>query len=290
MKRSIASGGTRAAGARTAFFVGALLLAGCSAAPTASDAVSTGSLTVSAAVANADADAQAEFPPGEKGRLIVYGHDLFTKTPALAGKFVTAGMSCEACHLDAGRKAHAGSLLGIYAQFPQWNKRSHRFIALQDRIAECFLYSMNGRPPAYDSREMIALTAYIAFLSKGARVGYGFPGQGLVAFKPEHTPSVAAGGAIFGSRCAACHGANGDGGTGGFPPLWGAKSFNNGAGMHRLGTMAAFVRYNMPFGSPPNTLGAQEAYDVSAFVLSHPRPQFAASRTIAFPPQPARSF
>jgi cytochrome c len=34
---------------------------------------------------------------------------------------------------------HGGSFLGIYATFPQWNKRSHRFIALQDRLDDCFL-------------------------------------------------------------------------------------------------------------------------------------------------------
>ena len=32
----------------------------------------------------------------------------------------------------------------MYGRFPQWNSRAHRVIALQDRIAECFLYSMNG--------------------------------------------------------------------------------------------------------------------------------------------------
>jgi thiosulfate dehydrogenase len=60
--------------------------------------------------------------------------------------------------------------------------------------------------------------------------------------------------------------------------------------MHRLTTMSAFVRYNMPFGSPPNTLSKQQAYDVSAFVLSHPRPKFDKKRTIVFPPQEADTF
>jgi cytochrome c len=54
--------------------------------------------------------------------------------------------------------------------------------------------------------------------------------------------------------------------------------------------MAEFVRYNMPFGSPPNTLTPQQAYDVAAFVLSHPRPTFRKNRLIAFPAIPARTF
>jgi len=46
----------------------------------------------------------------------------------------------------------------------------------------------------------------------------------------------------------------------------------------------------MPYGSPPDTLSKQEAYDVSAFVLRHPRPKFDKTRMIAFPPVPAKLF
>ncbi len=234
--------------------------------------------------------APGPLPTGAEGALIAYGRDIIENTHRDVGRYAKAGMSCEACHLAAGTRAHAGSFRGIYATFPQWNKRAHRFITLQDRLAECFLYSMNGTPPAYSSREMIALTAYIAFLSRGAPVGVGFPGQGFVNFTPDRAPSVAAGSAIFTQRCASCHGADGQGKGGAFPPLWGPKSFNGGAGMHRLTTMSAFVRYNMPYGAPPDTLSKQDAYDVSAFVLSHPRPTFNKSRSIAFPAQRADTF
>jgi cytochrome c len=54
--------------------------------------------------------------------------------------------------------------------------------------------------------------------------------------------------------------------------------------------MSAFVRYNMPYGGPPNVLSKQEAYDVSAFVLSHPRPHFDKTRLISFPAQQAGTF
>lgn len=185
--------------------------------------------------------------------------------------------------MNAGTKPHGGSLVGVYAEFPQWNKRSKRFIALQDRLAECFLYSMNGRPPAYTSREMEALTAYIAFLSKGQPVGTKPNGYAFEEFNPDHKPDPHAGSAIYAKSCEACHGSDGNGRAGQFPPLWGAGSFNDGAGMHRLATMAEFVRYNMPYGAAPNTLTAQEAYDVAAFVLGHPRPHFDKHRTIAFP-------
>jgi thiosulfate dehydrogenase len=98
--------------------------------------------------------------------------------------------------------------------------------------------------------------------------------------------SVSNGSHIYATACLSCHGANG-GGSSAFPPLWGKTSFNNGAGMHKLATMAAFVRYNMPYGAGPNTLSEQQAYDVSAFVLSHSRPKFNGQQTIRFPARKA---
>ncbi len=51
-----------------------------------------------------------------------------------------------------------------------------------------------------------------------------------------------------------------------FPPLWGNDSFNDGAGMARLSTMANFVHFNMPHGTDYlNTrLTVEQSWDVSA--------------------------
>lgn len=219
-----------------------------------------------------------------------YGREILNHTPRYMKGFVRADMSCSACHLQNGTKARGGSLAGVYARFPQYNKRAHRTIALQDRIAECFLYSMNGRPPAYQSREMVALVAYMAYLSAGTPVGSPQdPAAALDTFAPPSPPNAHRGAALYAQKCSACHQANGAGVSGAFPPLWGAKSFNDGAGMHRMATMASFVRHNMPLGSP-NSLTAQESYDVAAFVLSHPRPAFDRNATVAFPPMKAGFF
>jgi thiosulfate dehydrogenase len=162
-------------------------------------------------------------------------------------------------------------------------------IALQDRLAECFLYSMNGRPPDYNSREMIALVAYIAYLSRGTPVGATpDPAVKLTRFLPPQRASAARGAVLYAQSCAACHGAKGAG-SAVFPPLWGATSFNSGAGMHRLWTMASFVRYNMPQNAP-GSLTDQQAYDVAAYVLSHARPRFQGKRPVTFPSQPAKFF
>ena len=232
--------------------------------------------------------ANATFPPGPQGQLIAYGHDLIAQTPKYAGANITARMSCAACHPNAGRTPHEGSFLGTYALFPQWNKRSKRFIALQDRIAECFLYSMNGKPPAYYSKEMVAITAYIAFLSRGAKVGEGFANQGAVKLSAG-PPNVTNGARIYAARCVSCHGATGNGAMDGDPPLWGSASFNDKAGMSRMDRIAPFVRTAMPFNAP-GTLSDQEATDVAAFILKQPRPHFDKSKLVQFPLEKASYF
>lgn len=223
-----------------------------------------------------------KLPSGEMGTMIRYGHDIFVDTPRLMKRNVVAGMSCASCHVDAGLEPRGGSLVGVYAQFPQWNARAHRIITLQDRLAECFLYSMNGKPPAYQSREMVALVSYIAYLSEGVKVGATpDPALRLARFHPPRNADAHRGAQVYRQQCQSCHGVNGAGVPGKFPPLWGPASFNNGAGMHRLTTMAGFVRYNMPQNAP-GTLSDQQAYDVSAFVLSHKRPVFQGRRIVTF--------
>src|SRR5262249_58776748 len=59
------------------------------------------------------------------------------------------------------------------------------------------------------------------------------------------------------------------------PPLWGPDSYNNGAGMARVLSAAAFIRHNMPRGTTwaAPVLSDDEAYDVAAFINSGARPQ-----------------
>jgi thiosulfate dehydrogenase len=231
--------------------------------------------------------ASATFPPGPQGRLIAYGHELIEDTPTYLRANVTARMSCSACHPNAGRVPHQGSWLGTYATFPQWNKRAKRFIALQDRIAECFLYSMNGKPPSYYSKEMIAITAYIAFLSRGATVGTGFEGQGPLKLAAG-PPNRSDGAMIYRNRCMSCHQANGAG-LGMDPPVWGPTSFNDKAGMSHMDRLAPFIRAAMPRDAP-GTLTDQQAVDVAAFILAQPRPHFQKTKLVRFPPEEASYF
>lgn len=229
-------------------------------------------------------------PSGAPGEAIAYGHALMMKTNVLMRGYVRADLTCANCHIAAGTKARAGSFIGTYARFPQWNARAHRMIALQDRLAECFLYSMNGRAPAYSSKQMIAMVAYIAWLSRGTPTGAELPASDrYLAPPPSAQPSVVRGAALYAQKCVVCHKTNGRGLSGLFPPLWGPTSFNDRAGMAHIERMAGFVKYNMPY-TDPGSLSFQESYDVAAFVLHHERPHFRRNAPQPMPALPAKYF
>jgi thiosulfate dehydrogenase len=234
-------------------------------------------------------DPQA-LPTGPVGDSIAYGRALLTKTNVLMKPYVRADLTCADCHVGGGTRPRGGSFIGTYARFPQWNARAHRVIALQDRIAECFLYSMNGRVPGYSSKQMIAIVAYIAWLSRDTPVGaVHAAGDSYLEPAPSASPSAARGAALYAAKCAQCHQANGEGVSGVFPPLWGSRSFNAGAGMAHIDRMTGFVKYNMPLGAP-GSLTLEQAYDVAAFVLHHPRPTFARGAVEQMRALPARYF
>jgi thiosulfate dehydrogenase len=222
----------------------------------------------------------SNLPSGPLADSIRLGHDIMDAPAKYLPKNVGADITCSACHIAAGTVARGGSFVGTYARFPQWNRRAKRVIALQDRLAECFLYSMNGTPPAYTSKEMVAMTAYIAYMSRGVATGAPVDkSTSFIVALPSASPDVAHGAAIYAKSCQACHQANGAGIHGTFPPLWGPTSFNTGAGMEHLDRMTGFVMYNMPKGAA-GTLSLHDAYDVSAWVLTHARPKFNRNRVI----------
>ncbi len=231
-----------------------------------------------------------DLPPGPVGRSISYGYSLIAETHRLMRDYVRADLTCADCHIAAGMLPRGGTFVGTYARFPQWNRRAHRVIALQDRIAECFLYSMNGKAPAYNGKAMIAIVAYIAWLSRGTPIGakQGASDSYIVPL-PTASPDVALGKALYRQRCEQCHQADGGGVGSVYPPLWGARSFNQGAGMAHIDRMTGFVRYNMPQNAP-GSLTLAQAYDVAAFVLSHPRPRFHRNALVAAPSLPAKYF
>lgn len=212
----------------------------------------------------------ADVPLGPLGTAIRRGRALTEHTRDSLPKFVGNALRCTSCHLDAGTRRNVMSWVGVYARFPQYRARSGAVIELEERIGDCFERSLNGRSPAYDSREMRDMIAYMAWLSRGTPVGRETEGQGIPALAPE-TPDTAAGRQTFLVECARCHGVDGQGLIPPATPLWGERSYNIGAGMSRLRTAAAFIRAAMPHDRP-NTLTPQQAYDIAAYMNSHARP------------------
>jgi thiosulfate dehydrogenase len=77
-------------------------------------------------------------------------------------------------------------------------------------------------------------------------------------------------------RCATCHGSDGQGvqiGDKIAGPLWGPRSWNDGAGAARVYTLAGMIRYSMPYLDPGN-ISDGDAQHVAAFINSKPRPAF----------------
>ncbi len=220
----------------------------------------------------------AAIPTGPLGDSIRLGLNIFRDTPHYAAKYVGNKMSCSDCHLQNGTGGYSSPMIGVPGLFPMYRKRSGRVVTFADRINECMTRSENGRPFPSRSPELTALIAYIQWLSQGWPVGKSFPTRGLVKL-PALQGDPARGAKIYAQQCAVCHQANGAGIPPNFPPLWGPTSFNDGAGMSHVDKMAAFVQYNMP-QTHPGSLTAQQAYDVSAYIDSQPRPNFDVSYKI----------
>jgi thiosulfate dehydrogenase len=214
----------------------------------------------------------ASIPKGPLGDSILLGLNIFRDTPQYAAKYTGNKLSCSDCHLQNGTAAYSSPMVGLPGLFPMYRERSGRVVTFADRINECMTRSQNGRPFPSRSPELVALIAYMQWLSQGWPTGKSFPTRGLVKLPALHG-DAANGAKIYAAQCAVCHQANGAGIPPNFPPLWGPTSFNDGAGMSHVATMARFVQHAMP-QTHPGSLTAQQAYDVSAYVDSQPRPKF----------------
>ena len=219
-------------------------------------------------------------PAGPLGDAIRYGQRIVTDTQATVKRYVGNGLKCSDCHLDAGRAPQAAPFVGLTGLFPEYRARRGSVESLQERINDCFLRSMNGRPLPSGGAEMTAMLAYIAWLSSGVPVGTEVQGRGFRVIGTTAAADPVRGKALYAARCASCHGASGEGVKSGpsayaFPPLWGAQSFNVGAGMARVSVAAAFVQAKMPLGNA-GALTDQEAVDVASYFTAQPRPDFGA--------------
>jgi thiosulfate dehydrogenase len=224
----------------------------------------------------------ATLPSGALGESVARGRRYLSDTPVQLPAFVGNGLACQHCHPgrdgEVGTEANAAPFVGVVGRFPQYSARHAGLITLKQRIDDCFERSLNGRALPLDHPALIDILAYMSWLSQDVPVGAVVAGHGIPALTLERKPDVVHGEAIYQAKCLACHGTDGGGmldadGRYLFPPLWGPRSFNAGAGMSRQTTAAGFIKHKMPFGAD-DSLSDAEAWDVAGFVLTHPRPFF----------------
>jgi sulfur-oxidizing protein SoxA len=112
--------------------------------------------------------------------------------------------SCADCHGDA-----AASMRGVAARYPAFDKTLGHPVDLEQRINLCRTQHQQATPLPYESRDLLALNAFVAQQSRGLPIETGSD--------PQLEPFVAKGRELFLQRqgqlnlsCANCHEGNWD--------------------------------------------------------------------------------
>ncbi|MEW5916389.1 MAG: c-type cytochrome [Gemmatimonadota bacterium] len=249
--------------------VGALLLAAC--APTEQQTALAAPPPNAFDEAAWRAPTEVDIPNDSLGASIRRGLALLRFTPESLPRFAPSSLRCTSCHQNDGLKASAAPLTGSHARYPKYMPRTGAVIGLADRVNYCFTRSLAGNAVPTESREMQDILAYLAFISRGIPVGTKIQGaDGLIAMAEPLVGDTARGRAMFQQECVVCHMPDGQG-NGPIPALWGPRSYSIGASMAREERAASFIYHNMP-QTKPGSLTTQQAFDLAAFVNSHPRP------------------
>jgi L-cysteine S-thiosulfotransferase len=110
-----------------------------------------------------------------------------------------AAQACAGCHGDA-----RASMKGVASRHPAWDPASKRPISLEQRINACRTGRQKAPPLEYESRDLLALTAYVARQSRGAPIE--------IALDERMKPYLEAGRGTFHRRqgqlnlaCTHCH-------------------------------------------------------------------------------------
>jgi sulfur-oxidizing protein SoxA len=115
-----------------------------------------------------------------------------------------AGKACADCHGDA-----PAGMKGVATRYPAFDKTLGRPVNLEQRINLCRAGHQQATPLPYESRDLLALTAFVARQSRGIAIEAGAD--------PQLEPFVAKGRDLFMGRqgqlnlgCANCHDDNWD--------------------------------------------------------------------------------
>lgn len=222
----------------------------------------------------------------EQRKIVEYGKNIIAHTAAYFGpkgsiSQSTNGLNCQNCHLSAGTVVFGNNYGSVASTYPKFRARSGSVESISKRVNDCFERSLNGKTLDTNSKEMQAIIAYIKFLGSNVVKGQKAAGSGFkdLAFL-NRAANSSNGKQVYIAKCQSCHQANGQGilneigNEYTYPALWGAQSYNDGAGLYRMSNLAKFVKYNMPLGVTHDSpqLTDEEAWDVAAFINSQPRP------------------
>jgi sulfur-oxidizing protein SoxA len=111
-----------------------------------------------------------------------------------------AGIACASCHGDAAK-----SMRGVAAGYPKHD--GHRVVDLEQRINGCVVENQKAQPLPWESEELLALTAYVARQSKGARIAVAIDGPARATFERGRALYFERQGQ-FNLACTQCHDAN----------------------------------------------------------------------------------
>jgi L-cysteine S-thiosulfotransferase len=119
-------------------------------------------------------------------------------------KVGSANKACADCHSDG-----SASMKGVAAHYPAFDKALGRPVDLEQRINLCRANHQQASPLPYESRDLLALSAFVARQSKGAAI--------KTDSDPQLEPFIAKGRELFMQRqgqlnlgCANCHDDNWD--------------------------------------------------------------------------------
>ncbi|MDA8363605.1 MAG: cytochrome C [Gammaproteobacteria bacterium] len=106
----------------------------------------------------------------------LFEHGTFGSSRRMHGAPVT----CSTCHMGGGLVAGRlpngkplPSLVNAAAIFPRYNPNLHRVVTLEMQIQHCIKGGLGGNPPAFGSKPMVDMVAYLHSIAKGQPVNSG---------------------------------------------------------------------------------------------------------------------
>jgi L-cysteine S-thiosulfotransferase len=184
------------------------------------------------------------------------------------GRAGAAAKACADCHHDA----RAG-MKGVAARYPAFDKTLSRPVDLEQRINLCRVRQQQATPLPYESRDLLALTAFVAQQSRGEAIETGAD--------PQLAPFIANGRDLFMQRqgqlnlgCTNCHDDNWDKRLAGAAitqahptgyPLYRLEWQSLGSLQRRLRACISGIR------AQPYDYGAPELVELELYLMSRAR-------------------